>query len=135
MIKTIAKLALVGWLAGVIAGAPASVQAQNKPAGEKKEPSKSEKRQGVIPFTGKLTAVDKTAKTIKVGERTFQITSETKIIKAGKPATLEDAVVGDAVGGAFRKTDDGKMAAISVRLGAKPEGEAGPRKKKEAPSK
>ena len=133
MTKSIVKVAFVGLLAAVIAGAPVRVQAEDKPAAEKKEPSKSEKRKGLAPFTGKLTAVDKTAKTIKVGERTFQINSETKIIKAGKPATLDDAVVGEAVGGTFRKTDDGKMAANTVRLGPKPGGEA--KKKKEAPSK
>ena len=135
MTKTIAKLAVVGLLAGVIGGAPVRVLAQDKPAPEKKQPSRGEKRQGVTPFTGKLTAVDKTAKTIKVGERTFQITSETKITKTDKPATLEEAVVGDAVRGAFRKSDDGKMTAITVHLGAKPGEEGGPRKKKEVPSK
>jgi len=135
MTKSIAKLAFVGLLAAVIAGAPVRLLAENKPAAEKKEPAKGEKKQGVTPFNGKLAAVDKTAKTIKVGERTFQITSETKISKTEKPATLDDAVVGEAIRGAYRNTDDGKMAAVTVRLGAKSEGEAGPRKKKEVPSK
>lgn len=134
MTKTIAKLAFIGVLTGLIAGAPLRVLAEDKPAAERKVPPKGERKGGVTPFVGKVTAVDKAAKTIKVGERTFQITSESKITKADKPATLDDAVVGDAVRGAFRKTDDGKMAAITIRLGAKPEGEAGARKK-EAPPK
>src|SRR5690349_17873467 len=104
MTKFITKMAFVGLLVAVIAGAPVRVLAEDKPAVEKKEPPKGEKKKAVTPFTGKLTAVDKTAKTIKVGERTFHITSETKIHKGGKPATLDDAVVGEVVGGAARPT-------------------------------
>ena len=48
------------------------------------------------PFRGKLAAVDKTAKTIKVGKSIYQITSETRLLKGGKPATLGDGVVGEA---------------------------------------
>jgi hypothetical protein len=135
MNKSIAKLAFVGLLAAVTAGAPVRMLAEDKPDAEKKVPFAGEKKKDLVPFTGKLTAVDKTAKTIKVGERTFQVTSATKIIKAGKPATLDDAVVGEVVGGAARKTDDGKMAAITMRFGPKSEGDARPRKKKEAPAK
>ena len=53
------------------------------------------KKKTAHPFHGNLAAVDKTAKTIKVGESIYQITSETKIIKDGKPATLDDGVVGE----------------------------------------
>src|SRR5438094_676503 len=129
MTKFIARSIVVGLLAAVIAGVPSRVLAEDKPAAEKTGPS----RKGLTPFNGKLAAVDKTAKTIKVGERTFQITSETKMIKGGKPATLDDAVVGEVAGGAYRNTDDGKMAATTVRFGPRVEGEAGSRKKKEAP--
>ena len=132
MTKSIAKLTFVGLLAVAIVGTPARLSAEDKPAAEKKESAKDERKPRATPFTGKLTAVDKTAKTITVGERTFQITSETRIYKAGKPGTLDDAVVGEIVGGAARKTDDGKMAAVSVRFGPKPEGEVIRKKKKEA---
>ena len=73
--------------------------------------------------------MDKTAKTIKVGESIYQITSETKITKAGKPATLEDGVVDEPVSGYVKPTDDGKMTATTVRFGAKVE-EKGAEKKK-----
>jgi len=73
-----------------------------------------------IPFRGKVAVVDKQAKTLKVGERVFQITSETKLVKAGKPATLDDAAVGDEVGGQYVTAEGGKLQALSVRLGPKP---------------
>ena len=135
MTRSIVKLVFVGVLGSLIVGAPVHLYAEDKPPAEKKAPAAGEKKKGLLPFTGHLTAVDKTAKTIKVGERTFQITSETKISKTEKPATLDDAVVGEAVRGAYRNTDDGKMAAVTVRLGAKLKGEAAPRKKKEVPPK
>jgi hypothetical protein len=74
-----------------------------------------------IPFRGKIAAVDKSAKTIKVGERTFHVTSDTRIVKAGKPATLDDATVGEDVGGAYRESEDKKMNLVSLRVGARPD--------------
>ena len=63
--------------------------------------------------------------TFTIGKRTFEVTSETKIEKDGQPATLSDATAGETVGGTYKKSDDGKLAAISVRFGDK--------KKKETP--
>ena len=82
-------------------------------------------KSGVLPFHGKLKAVDTVADTISVGTRTFQITSETIIMKNGKPATLADGVVGDETGGAYKKTDDGKLVVTKLRFGPKPAPEAG----------
>ena len=91
------------------------------------------------PYTGKLSAVDKVAKTVTVAtkekSRTYQITSETKIKKADKPATLDDAVVGEEAS-AYGHEVDGKYVAVSLRLGAKPEGDGkGKGKKKDAEKK
>ena len=79
------------------------------------------------PFHGKLAAVDKINKTIVVGKRTFQITSGTRIKKAGKPATLEDGVVGDTVSGYVKAASDGKWVATTVNFGPKPATESGER--------
>ena len=80
-----------------------------------------EKREVRPPFHGKISAVDKTAKTITVGERTFQVTATTKIQMAGKPASLEDAKVGDQVGGQYREGEGGRLEVLSLRVGPKPE--------------
>ncbi len=79
----------------------------------------SEKSAKAGPFHGKLVSIDKTAKTITVGKRTFQITSETKIKKSGKPATLEDGVVGETVSGYIKPGADGKLNATTVNFGPK----------------
>ncbi len=97
-------------------------QSTNK-APEKKAPS--EKKPSAHPFHGTLTAIDKNAKTITVGKVTYQITSETKIRKNDKPATLEDGVVGEDVAGYVKPDKDGKLFASSVRFGAKPEAKTG----------
>ena len=42
-------------------------------------------------------------------------------MKNGKPAKLEDAKVGEKVGGAYRKGEDGSLNCFSIRFGPKPE--------------
>jgi hypothetical protein len=74
-----------------------------------------------IPFRGKIASVDAQAKTLKVGERTFQLNADTKIVKAGKPASLAEATVGEDVGGSYREGADKKLNVVSLRIGAKPE--------------
>ena len=131
MIKSILKLSLLGLLAVAVMGTPVTLLAQAPPAVKKPNARP-------VPFHGKLKAVDSTAKTISVGEQTIQVTSETKITKTGKPATLADGTVGEEVTGAYRKTDDGKMDAVTIHFGPKPEAPADAKKeepKKEEPKK
>jgi hypothetical protein len=120
MIKSIGKLTLATILAALVVGVPLTMSAQDKtPAPTAPEASAKPK---AIPFRGKLAEVDKVNKTITLDEktkRTFLITSETKITKAGKPATLDDGVVGEDVAGQYLKGTDGKLTAKSVRFGPK----------------
>jgi hypothetical protein len=130
---------MLSLLAAAIAVAPSQAfgqETKKEGKGKKAGVEKAEKagKQSGLPLGGKISAVDKTAKTITVRERTFQITSETRISKAGKPATFDDAVVGEEVGLSYIKADDGKLTARSVRIGPKPEVAEGGKKegKKEA---
>jgi hypothetical protein len=70
-------------------------------------------------FHGKLSAIDTNAMTLTVGERTFEISSETIITKDGEPAILSDGVVGEMAGGAYKKDADGKLTAMSIHFGEK----------------
>jgi hypothetical protein len=63
--------------------------------------------------------MDKLAKTITVGKRTFQITSETKIRKNDKPATFDDGVVGEECSGYIKPNEEGKLIATTVNFGPK----------------
>jgi len=87
-----------------------------------------------VPFNGKIDSVDKQAKTIKVGERVFNVTSTTRIIKDNKPATLDDAKAGDEVGGAYREGADKKLNLVTLRVGPKPAA-PGAAPKKDVPAK
>jgi len=129
MRKSYFQPVLVAVLAVALAGLSLSARAEEtKP--EKPAPKHTQRP---VPFSGTLSAVDKTAMTITVkkkeAEQTFEITSNTRIMKEGKPAVLSDGAVGDMVGGQYRKTDDGKLEAVSVRFGPKPEA-AGTKNKK-----
>jgi hypothetical protein len=124
------KLSLLTLVGCALTFAPAQGWAQEKEKGQGKpaevpgDAKKAPNPNRAVPFRGKIAAVDKAAKTITVGARTFQIGAETKITKDGKPATLDDAVVGEAVRGSARQAADGKLNAVSVAFGQKPaEGE------------
>ena len=128
MIKK-SKTAGLSVLSVVLLCAPLQLLAQDSKAKAPKPPAENKestaKKPSAGPFHGKLAALDKAAKTITVGKRTFQITAETKINKAGKAATMEDAVVGEEVSGYVKPDEHGKLVATKVNLGPKTEGKAG----------
>jgi len=122
MIKSIGKLTLAAILAAMVVGVPVRVSAQDKTNDVPAAPAPAKPK--APGFRGTLSKVDSVAKTITVenktkGDRTFEITSETKIMKAGKPATLEDGVVGEPVSGSYAEVD-GKMVAKRVTFGSRP---------------
>jgi hypothetical protein len=128
------RLILLGLVSTSLALAPTHVlaQAEKKAEAEKKE-APAKKRE-TLPFNGKVAAIDKTAKTFTVGQRKFQLTSDSRITKAGKPATLDDAAVGEEVAGSYLRAEDGKLNVVSVRFGLRPEGEPkGEKKSKKQP--
>src|SRR5438874_12589595 len=97
---SILKFGLMTLMATAVPVLPAQSQTTNHPASTKKATAeKADTAKKGHPFHGKLAAVDKVAKTISIGKSTYYITSDTKIKKADKPATLEDGVVGEDVGG------------------------------------
>ena len=127
MIKSITKLTML--VTTAVALAALTVMAAEKSADKPKKEtpkSKAEASGQVVPFRGKIAS--KTDTSITIGERTIEITSDTKIAKNGKPATLADAAVGDEVGGQYR-TENNKLIARSLRIGPKPDAD------KEAPKK
>jgi hypothetical protein len=116
MNKSILKFSLFGLLAIALAGIPAVLCAQTAT-----NTNASAKKYLNHPYTfrGYLMAIDTQAKTISLTNETIQITSETTIMKAGKPATLEDGVVGDEVAGSYHKDADGKLNATFLRFAPK----------------
>ena len=112
------KLFGIAMLAAAIFALPSLIQAADDKAPDAPKP---EKKLPGLPFNGKISAVDKVAKTITLGEtdkaRVFQITSETKIKKSNKPATFDDVLVGENVGGYARKHPDGKLEVVTLNTG------------------
>ena len=93
--------------------------AEAKSGGAQGEANKAQNTHRAIPFRGKVDAVDKAAKTVKVGTRVFAVSAETKIQKDGKAATLEEITVGEPIRGSYRQADDGKLNATSLFIGLK----------------
>lgn len=66
---------------------------------------------------GKITAVDKEAKTVTVGGKTVTVDDTTVISDSGKPAKLENLKVGtDATVSTFMLGE--KLTAVSIKTGA-----------------
>jgi len=122
-----AKITLFSLLAILLLGLPVVASAQDASTGA---PAASKPKHGA-PFHGKLVAVDTNAMTLTVGSRTFQITSETRIMKNDKPAILADGVVGQPVTGYYKPSDEGtNLNASSVYFGTHVAKAKAPKKKK-----
>lgn len=111
-------------LAGLVAAVIVASLALTTSVGAEKD--KKEGKTRGTPYAGKVGAVDKAAKTVTIAtkekSRTYQITSETRISKGGKPATLDDVTVGEEAA-AYGHEEGGKYIAQSLRVGPRPEGE------------
>jgi Domain of unknown function (DUF5666) len=140
MKKMTLKIVALSLFAAAMVATPITVRAQdavtNPPAvldqtstQTTNAPVKKHKKHDRSMFSGKLTSVDTNAMTLTVGERTFEITSETIITKAGEPATLSDGITGETASIAFKKDADGKLTATTIHFGAKAEGEKKKKKK------
>jgi len=125
MIKSTFRISLLGLMALALAALPVSAAEkaekadQPEAAKEAKPPrvSKAERTGVAVPFRGTLTA--KTDASITIKERVLEVTSETKIMKSGKPATLADGEIGKPVSGQYRKLD-GRLIARTIFFGDRP---------------
>jgi hypothetical protein len=122
MKKHIARLSMLTLCAAAILAVPALSCAQdnaNAPAAAGQSPPARKHNampSDTLQFHGTLSAVDTNAMTLTVGKSTFDMTSETIITKDGKPAVLADGVAGGQVRGAYKKNEDGKLDAVTVRF-------------------
>jgi len=122
------------FIASVALAAPFGLNAaDNTPNNNTKTPAKTEaassakkvekpvaEKTSSLPYQGHIVAVDKTAKTFSIGKkevRVFSVNDATKVTKGEAAATLNDLAVGDKVTGAYNKAADGKLEAVSVKIG------------------
>jgi len=90
-----------------------SVMANQDPAA----PAKDSQKTSTI--NGKVSAVTDSALTIvdsAKAEHTVAVTSETKVTKSGKDATLADVKANDAVTVEARKGEDGTWTALKISV-------------------
>ncbi|MDQ6621860.1 MAG: hypothetical protein M3Y86_00030 [Verrucomicrobiota bacterium] len=107
--------------------APASPAPSASPSA-KMSASPMAKADRPIPFHGKATAVDQSAKTFtlagKEHSRVFKVTEKTTVTKNDAPATMADLTENDAVRGSYWKHEDGSLEAKSLKIGEKTEAAA-----------
>jgi hypothetical protein len=107
--KIISKIITIGLFAAAIAIAPTLSH-----AADTNSPAAAHAR--LIPFHGKVAAVDTAAMTLTIGKRTFKITDDTRILKDGAAAKLSDVAVDQSVSGSYKKSEDGTLTAQSLNL-------------------
>jgi Cu/Ag efflux protein CusF len=77
-----------------------------------------------MPFRGTIVKIDLEAMTVTLGgkerDRTFTVTEQTKVKKAGQPVRIEDVRVGESVGGLARANGD-KWEVVTLNVSEKPE--------------
>ena len=136
MIKTKNTTITAAFIAALILSAPLPSNAQEKKSASSSttEATQTTKSPHSIPYHGKISAVDQTARTFTIPGiermRVFSITETTVITKDGNPATITDVAVDEDVRGSYWKRADGSLEAKSVKLGQKTEGELSKSKKK-----
>lgn len=114
--KNVITMATIGLMAFAIAGTHLHTNAQDVQATGQKEAAARPK---ALPFHGKLKEIDREQKTVVVGSRTFQLTDTTKVLP-GSVESVDDAKIGDKVGGSYTKDQDGSLTVQSIRFGEKP---------------
>jgi len=120
--KKLSRVLSIGLMALAIAGLQSKLNAQESSDTAANE--KAAKTDRAIPFHGTVKAVDKESGTVTVGSRVFKITPETKFLQG----TLDNAALGEQVGGSYRKAGDGTLMVNSIRFGPKPESGKKPKK-------
>jgi ribosomal protein S1 len=115
--SVIAMLAIwaLGMGAAFVASVPAGPAQQTSP--DKPVAQEEDKRQKRKPVHGKVEAVDPTAQTITVDGKVIQISSQTRLTKAGQTITVAQVKIGEDVQGTTRETLDGKTEALTLKVG------------------
>ncbi|MEI7731407.1 MAG: hypothetical protein WCO56_17670 [Verrucomicrobiota bacterium] len=112
------KFILASVMMAAILAAPTPTFAAEK--AEKKTEKKTEGKKNS--FVGTVKAIDKEKMTLTLGgkenDRQFQITSDTRFTKGGKPAVIEDVKEGEKITGSYKDVD-GKLNLVNVYIGGK----------------
>ena len=114
MKKTLIAALLTAFVAAVTVNSYAAEQPADKPGDTKKSP-----RAAGRPFRGTIKSFDKATQTLTLeGEKaqTVVVTSATRIVKDAKPATTDALTAGELVAGYGREVE-GKLEAVSIRVG------------------
>ena len=113
------RLLIAALLATFVTGTTLGSLAADPPA-EKAGDANKGKRPAGRPFRGTVKSFDKTSQTLTLeGEKpqTVLITSTTRFYKEGKQATTESLTAGETVMGFGRDNADGKLEALTIRVG------------------
>jgi ribosomal protein S1 len=70
-------------------------------------------------FSGRVTKVDPSAKTVMVGGQTYQVLATSKIMRDNKPASLNEIKPGQQVAGVYKTSAENKMEVLTMDVGGR----------------
>ena len=97
----------------------ANIMAKQDPAVPAKETKKKEQKQDTTTISGTVSTITDSAVTIidnQKAEHTLTLTSETKVTKGGKDATLADVKANDVVAVEAKKGDGNTWTAVKISV-------------------
>jgi hypothetical protein len=116
------RLLITALLTAFISGTSFVTLAAEAPAEKAGETAKGKRPTG-RPFRGTIKSFDKASQTLTLdGDQSpvILITSGTRLYKDGKQATTETLTVGEMVMGFGRDATEGKIEALTIRVGKPP---------------
>jgi hypothetical protein len=75
-------------------------------------------------FEGKVSSVDKSAQTVVVDGKTYQLLRTSQITRENQPAGVNELAAGDKVAGKFKRSAEDKLEVLKVDIVAKSTAEA-----------
>lgn len=67
-------------------------------------------------FNGKVSSVDKSAQTVVVDGKTYQLIATSQVKKDSQPASINDLAAGDQVSGRYKISDANKMEVLAMDI-------------------
>jgi len=70
-------------------------------------------------FSGRVSKVDPAAKTVTIGDRTYQVLATSRLMRDSKPVAINDIKVGQQISGYYKTSAENKMEVLTADIGGR----------------
>jgi ribosomal protein S1 len=69
-------------------------------------------------FSGRVSQIDTAAKTVTIGDRTYQVLATSRLMRDSKPVAINDIKVGQHISGYYKTSTENKMEVLTADIGS-----------------